>query len=311
MYIKFSVYEKSGFMKKIRKLITHIIRFSNKCSDDNVSAIAGQSAFFIMLSFVPFLMFAFAILSFFNIPQGLFNTYVVNILPESVSTVIEDIIQSSYESAVGMALVTIITALWTAGKGVYSVTEGIRIIYKLPNKHNWIVKRIFSMGYTFLMFIVLILALIVLFISKFFEGIIESYLVYLPYSVSVVYWSRYVIMFVLFVLLIAFALKLFLTRRVEDKRYAKFRLQLPGAVLTALIWTLTSEFITIYVDYFGGFSVYGSIATVAIVMIWLYFIMLIFLYCIQFNYIYRDYIYNFSFKTFIKTRSFSKAIGKK
>ena len=288
-------------MKHIKTIIEQVKYFLDKCSDDNISAIAGQSAFFIILSFVPFLMFAFAILSFLNIPQVIFDSYIEN-LTSDVGMYLEQIINSSYASAASVALVTIIAALWSSGKGVYSVTEGIRVIYNLPNKHNWLIKRIFSAGYTFLMFIVLILAIIVSLISNFFQDSIEPYIKTLPYAVTVLYGLRYLIMFVLVVLMIALALKVYLRSRVEDKRYSKFRVQLPGAILTAFIWTLLSKGINIYVELFNGFSIYGSIATAAVIMIWLYFTMYVFLCCVQFNYIYHKQIYNFKLRNLIKTQ---------
>ena len=289
-------------MKHIKTIIEQVKYFLDKCSDDNISAIAGQSAFFIILSFVPFLMFAFAILSFLNIPQVIFDSYIENNLSSDVGMYLEQIINSSYASAASVALVTIIAALWSSGKGVYSVTEGIRVIYNLPNKHNWLIKRIFSAGYTFLMFVVLILAIIVSLISNFFQDSIEPYIKTLPYAVTVLYGLRYLIMFVLVVLMIALALKVYLRSRVEDKRYAKFRVQLPGAILTAFIWTLLSKGINIYVELFNGFSIYGSIATAAVIMIWLYFTMYVFLCCVQFNYIYHEQIYNFKLRNLIRTK---------
>ena len=289
-------------MKHIKTIIEQVKYFLDKCSDDNISAIAGQSAFFIILSFVPFLMFAFAILSFLNIPQVIFDSYIENNLSSDVGMYLEQIINSSYASAASVALVTIIAALWSSGKGVYSVTEGIRVIYNLPNKHNWLIKRIFSAGYTFLMFVVLILAIIVSLISNFFQDSIEPYIKTLPYAVTVLYGFRYLIMFVLVVLMIALALKVYLRSRVEDKRYAKFRVQLPGAILTAFIWTLLSKGINIYVELFNGFSIYGSIATAAVIMIWLYFTMYVFLCCVQFNYIYHEQIYNFKLRNLIRTK---------
>ncbi len=272
------------------------MHFINKSSKDNISAIAGQSAFFIILSFVPFLMFAFAILSFFNIPKDFFDTYLVNVLPDYIDEYLNDIILSSYESAVGVAFTTIVLTLWSAGKGIYSITDGISRIYGLPDKHNWFVKRLFSMGYTFLMFLVIFSTFVILVISKFFQNIIEPYIKEASRAVTVLYGMRYIITFVLIVILIALALKIFLRTRVKDKRFAKFRLQLPGAIMTAVIWTVMSELISIYVKYYGGFSIYGSLTTAAIIMVWLYFTMLIFLYCVQFNYIYRLKIYQFRIK---------------
>ena len=50
----------------------------------------------------------------------------------------------------------------------------------------------------------------------------------------------------------------------------------PGAVVTSVFWTLYSFGFSVYIDYFGGFSMYGSLTSIVIVMIWLYFCMYIF-----------------------------------
>lgn len=286
-------------MNKFKKLLGHIKHFLRKSANDNISAIAGQSAFYIILSFVPFLMFAFAIISFLNIPQSLFDIYIADFIPKATGKYIQQIISSSYEMAVGVAFTTIVLALWSAGKGIYSITEGIKVIYKIPNKHNWFVKRLLSMGYTFVMFVAIVLSLAVFVILQFFEQLIDKYIPFLPNSVILIYACRYIIIFVVLVILIALALKLYLRSRVEDKRFAKFRVQLPGAILTTLIWTIMSKGISVYVNFFGGFSIYGGLATAAVIMVWLYFTMCIFLYCIQFNYIYRHKIYDFRLRDYL------------
>jgi membrane protein len=98
---------------------------------------------------------------------------------------------------------------------------------------------------------------------------------------------RYLIAFVLMVLIITVSLKLYLRGRVEDKKYSKFRVLLPGAVFTTLCWIGFSYGIDIYISMFDGFSTYGSISGVAIAMIWIYFVMYIFLLGVQINYVYR------------------------
>ena len=46
--------------------------------------------------------------------------------------------------------------------------------------------------------------------------------------------------------------------------------ELPGAVFTAFAWYLASWLFAEYVNRFSGFSTYGSMATVVIIMFWLY-----------------------------------------
>lgn len=279
-------------MKKIYRVFGHIKHFINKSSRDNISAIAAQSAFFIILSVVPFLMFTFAVLSLFGVPQNLFEIYVDDILTSNVRTYVEKIIVETYENSVGIAYTTIVLALWSSGKGLYSITEGIRRIYRISDR-NWFTKRLLAMGYTFIMFLVLLLSIGGFVVCELFNHTISPYLEELPYSLGIMYALRYLILFVLIVLLIAFALKLYLRNKVSDKRFAKFRLQLPGAVLTALCWVLLSLGIRIYVDYFNGFSIYGSLGTAALIMVWVYFSMYIFLCSVQLNFIYRKLIYKY------------------
>lgn len=289
-------------MKKYIKAGGHIKHFLRKNGKDNISAIAAQSAFFIILSFVPFLLFAVALLSYFKIPTKYVDFNFLSSFPGDVSQYISRIIQESYNAAVGMAFTSAVLALWSSGKGIYSVSQGIFVIYRRRDRKNWFFKRLEATVYTVIMFVVLILSLVVLVISQFFEEFIVSFLDKLPHSVDVVYGLRYIIMFFLLVVLIALALKLLLFRQLKDKKYTRLKNMLPGAAFTALSWTLLSVGISLYVNWFGGFSLYGSLGTAAVVMIWLYFAMYLFLCGIQFNYIYRVKIYNFNVRKLFKRK---------
>ena len=191
-------------MNKLKILGGHIKHFLRKNGKDNISAIAAQSSFFIILSFVPFLLFAVALLSYFKVPTKLIDIDFLSGFPGEVSQYINKIIQDSYTTAVGMAFTSAILALWTSGKGIYSVTQGIFVIYKRRDRKNWFLKRLEASVYTAIMFVVLILSLIVLVISQFFEELIINFLEKLPHSVDLIYGFRYIIMFFVLVILLAF-----------------------------------------------------------------------------------------------------------
>lgn len=49
---------------------------------------------------------------------------------------------------------------------------------------------------------------------------------------------------------------------------------LPGAVFAAIGWMVVSWVFSVYVDIFEGFSsMYGSLTTIVLIMLWLYFCM--------------------------------------
>lgn len=288
------------------KLIGKIKYFLDKSKRDNISAISAQSAFFLILSVVPFLMFAFAVLSYFNIPRDIFDAYFIQFFTGDIGEKIQSVFESAYSKSIGIAFTTIIAALWSAGKGLYSICEGINRIYKINYNKFWFIKRVYAMLYTFLMFVVLVSVAGILVVAEFFDKQIKEALKNLPYILAVLYALRYVVAFTVIVLLVSLALKLYLRTKVKDKRWAKFRLQLPGIALTALCWLGLSLGIRIYVRCFNGFSIYGSLTTIAIVMIWLYFSMYILLYGIQFNYINRREIYNFRLRNLFRRKKIDK-----
>ena len=58
----------------------------------------------------------------------------------------------------------------------------------------------------------------------------------------------------------------------------------PGAVLSAAGWMIFSYVFSMYIDKFSGFSnMYGSLTTLILIMLWLYFGMYITLIGAEFN----------------------------
>lgn len=72
-------------------------------------------------------------------------------------------------------------------------------------------------------------------------------------------------------------------------RKTEVRNQLPGSLLGAVGWSLLSFGISVYVDYFNGFSMYGSLTTIILLMLWLYFGVYILLVCAELNKAYEEY----------------------
>ena len=279
-------------MNKIMILIGNIRHILNKNKKDNISAISGQSAFFILLSLVPLIMFIISLSSMLGIGSDKVSIPDTgDVMADSVNKFILAVIQSARKGSTGMAVTTLIVALWSAGKGLYALTDGISRIYGFDEKRPWVVRRLFSRGYTLIMLAAIIATLIALVLFRFIGKAVGNLTKDIPFALEVMYGLRYLIAFVIIVLIIAFSLKLYLRKRVENKKYAKLRVQLPGAIFTTLCCIGFSYGIEIYISMFNGFSLYGSLAGVVIFMIWIYFMVYIFLIGVQINYVYRLNIY--------------------
>lgn len=69
--------------------------------------------------------------------------------------------------------------------------------------------------------------------------------------------------------------------------------------MCTISWFVLALGISIYVKSFNGFSVYGVITGLAIIMVLLYFLMLLLMICAEINYVYHDTIKKFSFKKLV------------
>ena len=258
-----------------------------KNKKDNVSAIAAQSAFFIILSFVPFVMFAVSLISL------LFGKKTVDVpydsLPtEDIIAFISGIIQNAINRASsGTTIITAVISLWSAGRGLYIITDGITRIYGLPDKQLWLVKRIYAMGYTAIMLLVMILIFGAISLGIILNTKLNEFLGnLLPDWLSS--FAIYALSHLLIILFMTLALKIYLTCKNADKKYCSFRALLPGSIITVMGWDALNLGVDIYTKHFATSSVYGSLGTVVVLMMLVYFMMYVLLCGIQINYIYAD-----------------------
>lgn len=291
------------FVKKILKKYDPIIK---KVSHDNIFAIAGQSAFFILLSSVPLTMFIVSLLQSFHISIELIESTLGSIFSDEVTKEISVFLSGIYQNTVGISLISLIVTLWSAAQGIHAITNGLNRIYDAYENRNYFFLRIRAMIYTVAFFAIILLSFIIIVLGETINKLVTEYLPYLPDVIALIYHLRYVIIFLGLTLLFATIFRNFPNISREQRKEYSLKYQLPGAFLCTVSWYVLSFGISIYVDDFNGFSVYGGLTRLAIVMVWLYFCMVCLMICAEINYIYHDNIKNFSIK-----RLFKKIILKK
>ena len=291
------------FVKKILKKYDPIIK---KVSHDNIFAIAGQSAFFILLSSVPLTMFIVSLLQSFHISIELIESTLGSIFSDEVTKEISVFLSGIYQNTVGISLISLIVTLWSAAQGIHAITNGLNRIYDAYENRNYFFLRIRAMIYTVAFFAIILLSFIIIVLGETINKLVTEYLPYLPDVIALIYHLRYVIIFLGLTLLFATIFRNFPNISREQRKEYSLKYQLPGAFLCTVSWYVLSFGISIYVDDFNGFSVYGGLTRLAIVMVWLYFCMVCLMICAEINYIYHDNIKKFSIK-----RLFKKIILKK
>lgn len=280
----------------LRRIDALTFPFRDKISDDNIFAVAGQSAFFLILSLVPLSMFCVSLLQSFHIPVETLESAIGVVLSESMTEYVSNFLTNVYKNTAGISFVTMIFTLWSAAQGIHAIQNGLNRVHRTYENRNWLLLRIRAMLYTVVYVAILAATLLIIVLGSTLHELIKPYLSGLPDYLSSLYALRYVIMFVYLVFLFLFIYRnLPNLDRLRRREYG-FRNQLPGALFSAAAWFALSLGISIYVNDFNGFSIYGGLTRLAIMMVWLYFCIVCMMLGAEFNVVYHGKIKSFTFK---------------
>ena len=282
--------------ESIKEFYEKISPFIQKISRDNIFAIAGQSAFFLLLSAVPFLMFMVSILQNLHIPFEYVEFAFGRFFTGTVIDEIDLFLSDAYKNAMGISIITIIVTLWSAAKGIHAVTNGMNRICGTYENRNWLYLRIRAMLYTIVMLAIIIATLLLIVLGSNIKSLLSPYFNNLPKIVENILNLRYIIVFAYSILLFVLVYRNLPNTSKEERKKYGFMYQLPGALFCAASWVLFSFGISIYVAYFNGFSIYGSLTGIAVIMVWMYFCMVCLMLGAEINYFYHDKIKAFFLK---------------
>ena len=257
--------------KKFKKGKIQLIQLLTAISEDHVGAFAAQSAFFFILSFIPFLMVFVSLVKYTSITEELLVQVVKDFAPAYIEKFLADIVGEVYDNSLQFLSITIVMAIWSSAKGAQSLLNGLNAVYRVKETRNWFVRRFWAVVYTLMFILSMIISLLLVAFGGKIQTIIPDRLGFLQKLMNGLIQSR---IFILLIILIAFFLLIF---KIFPNRKMTLRSQLPGAIFSALGWYFLTFLISIYVDDFNDFSVYGSLTTWVLVMIWLYFCMYILL----------------------------------
>ena len=237
-------------------------------SEDHVGAYAAQTAYFFMLCFIPIILLLLTLVRYTPVTKADVMTAVIRVFPTSVDSMITSIVNQVYNQSMGIIPVTVVVALWSAGKGVLAMTSGLNCIYKCPETRNYVLLRIRATLYT-VMFIIVIIFLLVL--SVFGNSLNLFVAEYVPIIKNLADWLIRARTVITPAVLMIFCLLIY---KFLPNRRDRLIKQLPGAVFAAIGWMVVSWIFSVYVDIFQGFtSMYGSLTTIVLIMLWMYFCM--------------------------------------
>ena len=257
------------FIKKVRKGIGKLLEAD---ANDHPGAYAAMSAFFFVLSLIPIILLLLTLVQYTPLTKIDVMSAVANVVPESITPAILAIVNQVYNQSAAVIPITVIVAMWSAGRGVLAVTAGLNCIYKSQETRNYLYLRIRATFYTVSFIVVIVVTLVVLGFGNSISLFVEEHI---PIASHVTKFLIEIRTITIFLGLIVFSLCIY---KFLPNRKDRLLAQLPGAVFTAVGWLFTSFFVSKYMEIFKGFEdMYGSLTTIVLIMLWLYFSMYIML----------------------------------
>ncbi len=270
-------------MKRLNSLYQLFADCFKKCNDDHVNAFGAMSAFFIILSIFPIMIFLLNMTRF--LPYS--KEDIVRILSQAISfnqTLIRNLVNEIYRK-VGktVSVISILTAFWSASSGVYSVILGLNSVYDIEETRNYFVLRFVSMFYT-MIFVAMSTAMLIIWV---FGNRLYDYICNMaPFFETI---AGHFLHKRLFVTVIVLTLLFMITYQYVPNRKSKFIRQLPGALISTAGWVGISLFYSIFVDNMENFNyIYGSMAGVMLLFLWMYFCMCTLFVGAEINYFFEN-----------------------
>ena len=231
-----------------------------------ITTYAGYASYFMILSVFPTLALILGLLRYTALKPADLMDFLGGFLPSALHGYAWSLISYSYANTTRTVVsVSALAALWSAGKGIYGLMRGLNRIYGVTEHRGWLRTRMLCAVYMILFLLVLLLTMVLHLFGTTLIQFLQHRGGGLAWLGTELLGLRYFLLVTLQTLLFAAAFMY-----LPDRKNG-FLESLPGALFGSFGWMSISGLFGVYVANFSGYSsIFGSVYTLALAMLWLY-----------------------------------------
>ena len=260
-----------------------IINIYNNMYSKDLRVLPANLAYSFTLAIIPILTLVIYFLSKLSFPEAAVKAFLENNIPAALANIITPIFTTSMNTS---SFITIFAGIMVAANGCNAIIIASNTVFNFKNSPLY--KR-----YTksmFIMILIIVLFAFILIFPLFGKSIVNFLIKYFSFFeknknlVNVIYTILQlpVSLFIMF-----FLIKLIYIIAPDGKIKSKY--VNVGALFTTVSWLLSTVIFSFYLNHIARFDlVYGNIANIAILLIWLYVISFVFVVGICINKEYVD-----------------------
>ncbi|WP_412064151.1 YihY/virulence factor BrkB family protein [Rhizobium sp. SYY.PMSO] len=243
--------------------------------EDDGFAMASHVALSTLLAVFPFLIFGTALASFLGASQ--FSSTAVHLIfdtwPEAIAKPLADqVVQVLTIPRGGLLTISVLAAAYFASNGVEALRISLNRAYRVPETRPWYFNRLASLGYVLIAVLIFAILSILLVAVPLALNYTRQWLPKLADILDIVFsWRIYGTIF----LLVAGLMILHLWLAAGRRRLFDV---IPGVFLTLIFWSVGALLFAYYLSTFANYTAtYAGLASVMIVLIFLYMLAVIFI----------------------------------
>ncbi len=242
--------------------------------DDRVFGHAAELGFYFLFSLFPTLFCAGAVIglaarSAHEVYLHILRNLSLVIPTSALGTVLTTFNQTTAAASSSKVTLSSIAAVWSASVGVSAIQDTLNQVYKIPESRSYVVARIYAIGLTILLTVIVSLGL-----ASMFGGDLAASLAYHNISrhslaAAAAMGARVVAWAIATALLaLAFAVVYYWAPDWKKRRWRWFT---PGGAVGIVLWLVASLGFRVYLHFFNNYAVtYGSLGAVIILLMWFY-----------------------------------------
>jgi membrane protein len=234
--------------------------------DDDVTALAAELAYSLLISFFPMLIFIMTLIGFSSLNSSEVLLGLSQILPSSLFELVKSTVIDVLETrSHNLLTLSFILTIWISSTGFKAVIKGINRAYDETERRSAIKLEIVAILSTLALTLIIFLTLALLVLGEVIGHNLGMYLGR-PEEFKAA-WDVFRYIIILSTMVFVFAA---LYRYTPSRRMTWLEV-IPGAIFATLGWVAASMVFSFYVNNFGSYTnIYGSIGVIIILLTWLF-----------------------------------------
>lgn len=264
------------FTRQMKRSWFFLIRLQREMGYDDAMGMAAQIAFYAMLGLFPFMIFVLSVISMFPLGdslQPLLLDALQDQMPQEaaqyVTSVVMDLLPAENQGLLSFGL---LASLWGASMAIGALITTINRAYNLRPRRNIAHQKLLSIALTLALSSLWLIAMTIILVGpkltqELFQWIGIA-------SETNTFWTSVRLPMAFVLNLTALSVLYYVAPEAKQK----FRWILPGALTSTILWLGVSQVFRYFLQNFGQYNkTYGSLATVVVLMMWLWLSGLVFL----------------------------------